>query len=54
VPRPGNTGAQHKGQFAPRIPTGQDAFRLRGKTAALAVRPDLVVFDDRDAATGDF
>ena len=28
---------------------GQNAFRLRGKTATLAGRPDLVVADDRDA-----
>ena len=27
----------------------QNAFRLRGKTATLAGRPDLVVLDDRDA-----
>ncbi len=54
MPRPGNTGAQHKGRSAARILTGQDALRLRSKTATLAVRPGLVVFDDRDAATGDF
>ena len=28
---------------------GQNAFRLRGKSATLAGRPDLVVLDDRDA-----
>ena len=28
---------------------GQNAFRLRGKTATLAGRPDLVVLDDHDA-----
>ena len=28
---------------------GQNTFRLRGKTATLAGRPDLVVLDDRDA-----
>ena len=28
---------------------GQNAFRLRGKAATLAGRPDLVVLDDRDA-----
>ena len=28
---------------------GQNAFRLRGKTATLAGRPGLVVLDDRDA-----
>ena len=28
---------------------GQNAFRLRGKTATLAGRPDLVALDDRDA-----
>ena len=29
---------------------GQNAFRLRGKAATLAGRPDLVVLDDRNAA----
>ena len=28
---------------------GQNTFRLRGKSATLAGRPDLVVLDDRDA-----
>lgn len=28
---------------------GQNAFRLRGKSATLAGRPDLVMLDDRDA-----
>ncbi len=28
---------------------GQNAFHLRGKSATLAGRPDLVVLDDRDA-----
>lgn len=28
---------------------GQNGFRLRGETATLAGKPDLVVFDDRDA-----
>ena len=28
---------------------GQNAFRLRGKTAVPAGRPDLVALDDRDA-----
>ena len=28
---------------------GQNAFRLRGRTATLAGRPDLVVLDERDA-----
>ncbi|MCY4414893.1 MAG: PD-(D/E)XK nuclease family protein [Chloroflexi bacterium] len=32
---------------------GQNAFRLRGKAATLAGRPDLVVLDDRDATVID-